>query len=178
MRSNENDEVEEPKSRIMRMIDYRTHPFSIPLILYILIVVSFLLSKQFEFTLSLQTGGNPRYVIRLPASMYLEAALVFLCGFIYIIHNGDFFGIHKEKQSGNKLVAIHFIVLISLDLLYLSGYCIYSMLYSQDSVRYPLALLRIHYKVYFTFLPPLSGLISKKGNRSKTSRLASSHRSS
>ena len=112
MRSNENDEVEEPKSRIMRMIDYRTHPFSLPLILYILIVVSFLLSKQFGFTLSLETSGNPNYVIGLPASMYLEAALVFLCGFIYIIHNGDFLGIHKEKQSGNKLVAIHFIVLI------------------------------------------------------------------
>ena len=113
MRGNGEDEVEEPKSRFMRLIDYRTHPFSIPLILFILVVVTFLLSKQFGFTLSLETGGNPRYVTSLPAGMYLEAALVFVCGFIYIIHNGDFLGIHKEKQSGYKLLAIHFIVLIS-----------------------------------------------------------------
>ena len=112
MSSYGNDKGDEPKSRIMRMIDYRTHPFSLPLILFVLIVVSFLLSKQFGFTLSLATGGNPRYVIGLPTSMYLEATLVFVCGFFYIIHNGDFLGIHQEKQGGYKLVAIHFLVLI------------------------------------------------------------------
>ena len=111
MRSNENDEMDAPKSRIMRMIDYRNHPFSLPLILFILIVVSFLLSKQYGFTLSLEESGNPN-VSSLPTSMYLEAAVVFLCGFIYIIHNGDFLGIHQEKQSVYKLEAIHFLVLI------------------------------------------------------------------
>ena len=111
MRSNGNDEMDAPKSRIMRMIDYRKHPFSLPLFLFILIVVSLLLSKQYGFTLSFEASGNPN-VSSLPTSMYLEAAVVFLCGFIYIIHNGDFLGIHEEKQSGNKLEAIHFLVLI------------------------------------------------------------------
>lgn len=113
MRGNGEGDVEEPKSRFMRLIDYRTHPFSIPLILFILVVVTFLLSKQFGFTLSYETGGNPRYVTSLPVAMYLEATLVFVCGFIYIIHNENFFGIHQEKQSDDKLIAIHLIVIIS-----------------------------------------------------------------
>lgn len=116
MHDDEDDDVwDPPKSRFMqillRLIDYRTQPFSVPLILFILIVVSFLLSKQFEFTLSLETGGNPRYVISLPALMFTQAALVFICGFIYIIQHGDFLGIRQAKQSDTKKFTIHFAVI-------------------------------------------------------------------
>ena len=111
MHDDEKDEVNAPqKNRIMRLIDYRTHPFSLPLILFILIVVSFLLSNQLGYKLDLDTGGNSMYATTLPSAMYLEAALVFTCGFMYIIHNGNFLGIHQKKQSDDKLLTMHFAV--------------------------------------------------------------------
>lgn len=112
------DELWEPaKSRIMRtimrLIDYRTHPFSIPLILFILIVVTFLFSKQFGFSLSLEAGGNPKYVLSLPVAMYLQTGLIFTCGFIYCIQHEGFLGINQSNQSEYKLMAIHFMELIA-----------------------------------------------------------------
>jgi magnesium-transporting ATPase (P-type) len=117
MHEDGNEESWEPSQnkmiRIMlRLIDYRVHPFSIPLILFILIVVTFLLSKQFGFTLSLKVGGNPRYVQSLPAAMYPLAGLTIICGFMYFIQQEDFFGIKQARQSMEKLVAIHFMELI------------------------------------------------------------------
>jgi len=106
-----------PKSRFMQillqLIDYRTHTFSLPLILFILIVVTFLLSKQFEFTLSLETSGNPRYVLSLPGAMYYLTGLIFTCGFLFIIQHGNFLGIHQAKQSEYKLSAIHFVEIMA-----------------------------------------------------------------
>lgn len=108
MHDDEKDEVEAPqKNKIMRLIDYRTHPFSLPLILFILVVVSFLLSNQLGYELDLDTGGNSMYVSTLPVAMYLEAVLIFTCGFMYIIQNGDFLGVHLKKQSDDKLLMIH-----------------------------------------------------------------------
>lgn len=117
MHEDGNEESWEPsKNRMirvmLRLINYRTHPFSISLILFILIVLTFLLSKQFDFTLSLEVGGNPRYVHSLPVAMYSLAGLTIICGFMYFIQHEDFFGIQQATQSMEKLVAIHFMELI------------------------------------------------------------------
>ena len=97
---------------LLRKIDYREHPFSLPLILFIMIVLTFMLSKHFGFVLSLETSGNSRYVLSLPDGAWLLSELVFACGFIYIIQHGDFFGIRQVKQGDDKLTLIHFFEII------------------------------------------------------------------
>lgn len=92
----------------LRWIDSREHPFSIPFILFLIIVLTFLLSKEFGLILSLETSGNPRYVMSLPIGASITAGLVFASVFIYIIHHCDFFGIRQAKQSDYKMMAIHF----------------------------------------------------------------------
>lgn len=98
--------------RFLRLIDYRNHPFSLPLIVYILIILSFLLSKTLELPLSLETSGNPSYVMSLPAGTNLLSVLVFACGFLYMIQHGDVFGIRQANQSRDKLTLIHFLEII------------------------------------------------------------------
>ncbi|WP_215164134.1 hypothetical protein [Paenibacillus sp. ISL-20] len=98
--------------KFLRLIDYREHPFSVPLILFIIIVLTFLLSKQFGIMLSLETSGNPRYVMGLPTGTFILSGLVFFSGFIYIIQHNDFFGIRQAKQGEHKLMLIHFIEII------------------------------------------------------------------
>lgn len=97
---------------LLRRIDYREHPFSLPLILFIMIVLTFMLSKHFGFVLSLETSGNPRYVMSLPGGAWLNAELVFACGFLYIIQHCNFFGIHQVNQGNHKLLLIHFFEII------------------------------------------------------------------
>ncbi|WP_211750162.1 hypothetical protein [Paenibacillus sp. Marseille-Q4541] len=92
----------------LRLIDSRRHPFSLPLVLFIIIVLTFLLSKYFGFSLSLETSGNPYYVMSLPAGTFITAGLVFACSFIYIFQHGDFFGIRQANQSDYKVMRIHF----------------------------------------------------------------------
>jgi hypothetical protein len=96
----------------LRLIDYREHPFSLSLILFIIIVLTFLLSKQFGLILSLETSGNPLYVMSLPVGTYILSGLVFACGFIYIIQHCDFFGIRQAEQGEYKLLQIHFFEII------------------------------------------------------------------
>ncbi len=106
----------QPKSHkvryLLRLVDYRKHPFSVPLIIFIMIVLTFLLSKYFGFVLNLETSGNPRYVLSLPVGARILAQFSFACGFIYIIQHCDFFGIRQEKQGDDKLMLIHFIEII------------------------------------------------------------------
>ncbi|WP_068776561.1 hypothetical protein [Paenibacillus sp. FJAT-26967] len=102
-----------PKIRcFLRLIDYREHLFSIPLLLFIIIVMTFLLSKHFGLMLSLETSGNPRYVMSLPTSAWITAALVFACAFMYIIQHCNFFGIHRAEQGEYKVIQIHFAEII------------------------------------------------------------------
>lgn len=97
----------------LRQIDSREHPFSIPFILFVIIVLTFLLSKHFGYTLSLETSGNPRYVMSLPIGASITSGLVFPSGFIYIIHHCDFFGIRQARQSDYKMLVIHFAGIIT-----------------------------------------------------------------
>lgn len=92
----------------LQWIDYRRHPFSIALVLLIMIVLSFMLSKHYGWVLSLETSGNPRYVMSLPVSVLLLSELAFACGFIYIIQHSNFLGIRQAQQSDYKLMLIHF----------------------------------------------------------------------
>lgn len=103
-----------PKVRnFLRLIDYREHPFNLPLILFIMIVLTFLLSKHFGFVLSLETSGNPRYAISLPTGALLLSELAFACVFIYIIQHCNFFGIRQVQQGEYKLMLIHFIEIMA-----------------------------------------------------------------
>lgn len=97
---------------LLRLIDYRQHPFSLGLLIFIFIVLSILLSKQFGFMLSLETGGNPRYVMSIPSSAFILSGLAVACGFIYINHHCDFFGLRRTKQGPYKLFQIHFYEII------------------------------------------------------------------
>ncbi|MVP00660.1 hypothetical protein [Paenibacillus lutrae] len=119
MRSEDEDMKEtnlQPRKRairyFLRLIDYREHPFSIPLLLFIIIVMTFLLSKHFGLMLSLETSGNPRYVMSLPTSAWITAGLVFACAFMYIIQHCNFFGIHQAEQGEYKVIQIHFAEII------------------------------------------------------------------
>lgn len=104
---------ESPKVRyILRLIDYREHPFSVALILFIMIVLTLILSKHFGFELSMETSGNPRYVMSIPSGMRLLSGLVFACALIYIIQHCDFFGVRKAEQGEDKLMQIHFMEII------------------------------------------------------------------
>ncbi|WP_438348438.1 hypothetical protein ACP8HI_22985 [Paenibacillus sp. FA6] len=106
----------QPKSHkiryLLRQIDYREHPFSLALILFIMIVLSFMLSKHFGFELSLGTSGNSNYVMSLPDGAWFLAELVFACGFIYIIQHCHFFGIRQANQGDDKVMLIHFAEII------------------------------------------------------------------
>lgn len=98
------------KTKIMlELIDYRKHPFNISLFLYILVIVSFVLSKQWDIPFYMETSGNPRYVTSLPNSAVLMSCLMVVSAFIYIISQGDFFGFRKAELSYDKVMFIHFV---------------------------------------------------------------------
>ncbi|WP_339195733.1 nucleotidyltransferase [Solibacillus sp. FSL R5-0449] len=101
------------KTKVMLdLIDYRKHPFNISLILYILVIVSFVLSKGLDIPLYMETGGNPRYVTSLPSISFLMSSLMVVSTFIYIISHGDFFGFHKAELSDERVMLVHFAEII------------------------------------------------------------------
>jgi len=94
---------------MLELIDYRKHPFNISLFIYILVIVSFVLSKQWGIPFYMETGGNPRYVTSLPSSSVLLSCLMVVSAFIYMISQGDFFGFRKAELSYDKVMFIHFV---------------------------------------------------------------------
>lgn len=94
--------------KFLDLIDYRRHPFNLSLIVFTLVVLSFSLSKQLDIPLYMEVGGNPRYVTSLPTIAFLTSGLMVVSTYIYIINNGDIFGIRKAEQNGLKLMQIHF----------------------------------------------------------------------
>ncbi|WP_246096956.1 hypothetical protein [Psychrobacillus soli] len=97
------------KTKIMiELTDYRKHPFNISLFIYILVIVSFVLSKHWGIPFYMETGGNSRYVTSLPSISVLLSCLMVVSAFIYIISQGDFFGFRKAEPSYDKVMFIHF----------------------------------------------------------------------
>ncbi|MEK5186160.1 nucleotidyltransferase [Solibacillus sp. FSL W7-1324] len=94
--------------KMLELIDYRKHPFNISLILFILVIGSFILSKQWNIPLHMDVGGNPYYVTTLPISASVMSALMVMSTFIYIINHGDFFGFRKAELSYERVMAAHF----------------------------------------------------------------------
>ncbi|MEK4387109.1 nucleotidyltransferase [Solibacillus sp. FSL W7-1464] len=94
--------------KMLDLIDYRKHPFNISLILFILVIGSFIFSKQWNIPLHMDVGGNPYYVVTLPISASVMSALMVMSTFIYIIHHGDFFGFLKAGLSYERVMAAHF----------------------------------------------------------------------
>ncbi|MGN7479791.1 nucleotidyltransferase [Solibacillus silvestris] len=94
------------------LIDYRKHPFNISLFIYILVIASFVLSKQLGIPLYMETGGNPRYVASLPSMAFLMSILMVVSTFIFIINHGDIFGFRKAEQSNYRVMFIHFAEII------------------------------------------------------------------
>lgn len=97
---------------MLDLIDYRKHPFNISLVLYILVIVSFVLSKVWDIPLYMETGGNPRYVTSLPTISFLMSSLMVVSTFIYIISHGDFFGFRKAELSYERVMFVHFTEII------------------------------------------------------------------
>lgn len=97
---------------LLDLIDYRKHPFNISLVLYILVIVSFVLSKMWDIPLYMETGGNPRYVTSLPTISFLMSSLMVMSTFIYIISHGDFLGFRKAELSYERVMFVHFAEII------------------------------------------------------------------
>ena len=94
--------------KMLHLIDYRKHPFNISLILFILVIGSFILSKHWHIPLYMDASGNPRYVITLPISSFIMSTLMVMSTFIYIINHGDFFGFRKAELSYERVMFVHF----------------------------------------------------------------------
>lgn len=109
----EDDEQLKPKTakvrKLMSLIDYRNHFFSLSLLLFIVIIFSYLLTKDLGYTFVEISGG--KNVMTLESGMYCLSGLVFLCGFVYIIHHVDFLGVRQASQSYEKVLRIHFLEL-------------------------------------------------------------------
>ncbi|MFY0743878.1 nucleotidyltransferase [Solibacillus silvestris] len=98
--------------KMLDLIDYRKHPFNISLIIYILVIVSFVLSKRLDIPLYMETGGNSRYVTSLPTISFLMSSLMVVSTFIYIISHGNFFGFRKAELSYERVMFVHFAEII------------------------------------------------------------------
>ncbi|CAI6084880.1 hypothetical protein PAECIP112173_04433 [Paenibacillus sp. JJ-100] len=96
----------------MRLIDYRRHPFSLGLLVFLILVLTCLISKGLGVDLSFETGGNPRYVMSLSTSAVLLSGLTFACGLIYTNQHGDFLGIPQKEQGAYRVFQIHFFEII------------------------------------------------------------------
>ncbi|QUG43632.1 hypothetical protein KD050_10605 [Psychrobacillus sp. INOP01] len=109
----EDDETLKPKTAkvrtLMSLIDYRNHFFSLSLLLFTVITCSYLLTKELGYTFTEISGGMK--VMTLEGGMYCLSGLIFLCGFVYIIHHVDFLGVRQAKQNYEKVLKIHFIEL-------------------------------------------------------------------
>ena len=108
----EDDEQLKPKTakvrKLMSFLDYRNHLFSLSLLLFIIIIFSYLFAEDLGYTFAEISGMN---VMTLEGRIYSLAALIFLCGFVYIIHHVDFFGVRQARQSYEKVLRIHFLEL-------------------------------------------------------------------
>lgn len=108
------DTTYKPKTKkFLHLIDYRRHPFNISLIIFLLIISSFILSKEFGIVLSVEVGGNSRYVTSLPVSTFAMSGLMLVSTYTYIINNSDIFGIRKYEQDEIKVLLIHIMEIIS-----------------------------------------------------------------
>lgn len=111
------DRMEEPDDwdttgktkKLLDLIDYRRHPFTISLIMYSLVIISFLLSKQLGIPIHMEVSGNPKYITSLPVIAFLTSGLMVVSIYVYIINNGDIFGIRKATQNENKMMLIRFL---------------------------------------------------------------------
>lgn len=97
---------------LMRLIDYRQHPFSLGLLVFLTLVLTCLISKGLGVDLSFETSGNPRYVMSLPTSAVLLSGLTFACGLIYTNQHGDFLGLPQTEQGAYRVFQIHFFEII------------------------------------------------------------------
>lgn len=113
----EQEEDLKPESHVMqsfmRLIDYRQHPFSLGLLVFLILVLTFLISKSLGLQLSLETGGNPLYVMSLPTAAFILSGLTFACGLIFINQHGDFLGLRQTEQGAYRLYQIHFYEIIA-----------------------------------------------------------------
>lgn len=116
----EDDEKLKPKTakvrKLMSLIDYRNHFYSLSLLLFIVIIFSYLITKELGYTFAEISGGMN--AMTLEGGMYCLSGLIFLCGFIYIIHHVDFLGIRQAKQNYEKVLRIHFIELIFVGIVF------------------------------------------------------------
>ncbi len=94
--------------RLLWLVDYRKHPFHVPYLLFIAIVISFFIANQSGLELDHLEISDEQDGWNLQLGMITLAGVVFASAFIYVIQNSDFFGIRKKRQSEWKIIGLHF----------------------------------------------------------------------
>jgi hypothetical protein len=106
----EPEEDDEPGKayRWLGFIDYRRHPFSLALVVFILMVLSLLLSKKYGINLVIDQEGYSPYATSLRTEFHLNAALLVACACLYINQYASFLGFHPKNSSHLVVAGIHF----------------------------------------------------------------------
>ncbi|MGD6900751.1 hypothetical protein [Bacillus infantis] len=110
----EPEEDDEPGNayRWLRFIDYRRHPFSLALLVFILMNLSLLLSKKYGISLVIDQEGYSPYATSLRTEFHLNAALLVSCACLYINQHASFLGFHPKNSSHLVVVGIHFMEIL------------------------------------------------------------------
>lgn len=111
----ENEKIDlQPESEkiraLLNLIDYRKKAFSIPLVLHVAIILSILVTKEFEIVLEMQIDSM--YAWDLKFLVLPLSGLVLACGLLFVMENWNFLGIRRRVQGDYKLMAIHFAEII------------------------------------------------------------------
>lgn len=93
---------------LLRLVDYRKHPFHVPYLLFIAIVISFFIANQYGLELDHLEVSDDEEGWDLQLGIITLAGAVFASAFIYVIQNSDFFGIRQKRQSESKIIGLHF----------------------------------------------------------------------
>lgn len=102
----------EKRSRTVKillwLVDYRKHPFHVPYLLFIAIVISFFIANQYGLELDHLDVSDEKDGWDLQLGIITLSGAVFASAFIYVIQNSDFFGIRQKRQSESKIIGLHF----------------------------------------------------------------------
>ncbi|SDZ50835.1 hypothetical protein SAMN05421736_11553 [Evansella caseinilytica] len=91
--------------------DYREHPFSVSLILYLSSIALFLIFSHFGIELRTESSLRPHDYIFIEARI-LPLYFVLLNTLLFINHNLNFLGLKPEKQGDKKILGVRFFELI------------------------------------------------------------------
>ncbi|WP_077303188.1 hypothetical protein [Virgibacillus pantothenticus] len=90
-------------------LDYRKHPFSPSLLLFIAIIIYYYKINPFGVMHDYESVDiASRYVVSFPLLVQMLVLLIYYQAFVYISHNYNFLGFHKMRISNDKVRKLHF----------------------------------------------------------------------